>query len=141
GLPFRLADQVTNPLPHRRLSDKIAVGVGIHFPALAFEDPTGLAATGVVARARDRLAERNVFGVLAVLGQRSMFEALLVAQFHAREIEHTILHGAQHLLPAPGARTLVKRGADTERDVNTHAGIADLRAGYECPAGAEARGR
>src|SRR5262249_35550875 len=141
GLPFRLADQVTNRLPHRRLSDKIAVGVGIRFPALAFEDPTGLAAAGVVARARDRLAERNVFGVLGGLGQGSQVGGAAVGPFQAREIEPPNPHCRKALLAAPGARTLVKRGADAERDVNTRAGIADLRAGYEWRAVAEARGR
>src|SRR5262249_7468123 len=70
-----------------------------------------------------------------------MFEALLVGPFPARRIGQTILHGRPPLLPRPGARTLVKRGADAERDVNTRAGIADLRAGYEWRAVAEARGR
>ena len=54
GLPFRLADQIADRAPDRRLGDEIDVGVGIGLPALAFEDPARLAAAGIVAGARRR---------------------------------------------------------------------------------------
>src|SRR5262249_1916436 len=107
----------------------IDVGVGIFLPALALEDPAGLAATGVVAGTRYRLAERNAFAVLAVLGKRPVLEPLLIAQLDAREIEHPVLHGAQHALAAAGADALIQRAGDAEGQMQTGAAVADLRAG------------
>src|SRR6202011_5914029 len=92
GLPAGLADDVAALLPDRRLGDEIDVGVGIGLPALALQDAAGLTAAGIVAGARHGIAERNAFAELAVFFQRAMGEALLVAQFHAREIEHAVLH-------------------------------------------------
>src|SRR5436853_3279587 len=109
GLPLRLADQVADRAPNRRLRDEVDVGVGIVLPALALEDPARLAAARVVAGARHRLAERHALAELAVFLQGTMREALLVAQLDARQIEHAILHRAQYLLPAAGADTLVER--------------------------------
>src|SRR5262249_25038454 len=102
-LPVGIADQIADLAPDRRLRDEIGVGVGIILPALAPENPARLAATRIVAGARHRLAERDALAVLAVFGERPMREPLLVAQLHAREIEHAVLHGAQHLLAATGA--------------------------------------
>src|SRR5262249_15505185 len=140
GLPFRLADEVADRTPHRRLGDEIDVGVGIALPALAFEDPAGLAAAGVVAGARHCLAERDAFAVLAVFGQRSMPQTLLIAQLDAGEIEHAVLHGAEHALPASGADALIEGADDAEREVQTGAAVADLRAGDERRTLAEAGG-
>src|SRR6516165_5729530 len=140
GLPFRLTDEVADRAPYRRLGDEIDVGVGIALPALAFEDPAGLAAAGVVAGARHRLAERDAFAVLAVFGQRSMRQTLLIAQLDAGEVEHAVLHGAEHALPASGAGALIERADDAERKVQTGAAVADLRAGDERRTLAEAGG-
>jgi hypothetical protein len=87
------------------------------------------------------LPNGNAFAVLAVFGERAVLEALLVAQFHAREIEHAVLHGAQHLLAAAGAHALIERRHDAEREMQAGAGIADLRAGDERRPVAEAGGR
>src|SRR5207302_3174907 len=92
GLPLGLADDIADLLPYRRLGDEIDVGVGVGLPALALEDAAGLAAAGIVAGARHRVAERNALAELAVFLQRAMGEALLVAQFYAREVEHAVLH-------------------------------------------------
>src|SRR5262244_2361011 len=140
GLPFRLADEVADRAPYRRLGDEIDVGVRIVLPALAFEDPAGLAAAGVVPGARHRLSERNAFAVLAVFGQRSVRQALLIAQLDAREVEHAVLHGAEHALPAAGADALIERADDAESEVQTGAAVADLRAGDERRTLAEAGG-
>src|SRR5260221_10510888 len=140
GLPFRLADEVADRTPYRRLGDEIDVGVGIALPALAFEDPAGLAATGVVAGARHRFSERNAFAVLAVFGQRSMRQTLLIAQLDAREVENAVLHGAEHALPAAGADALIERADDAECEVQAGAAVADLRAGDERRAVAEPSG-
>ena len=83
GLPAGLADHVADLLPDRGLGDEIDVGVGIGLPALAFQDAAGLAAAGIVAGARHRVAERNAFAELAVFLQRAVGEALLVAQLDA----------------------------------------------------------
>ena len=69
-----------------------------------------------------------------------MREPLLVAQFYAREIEHAVLHRAQHLLAAAGALALVERGHDAEGEMQAGAAIADLRAGDQRRAVAEAGG-
>ena len=69
-----------------------------------------------------------------------MREALLVAQLHAREVEHAVLHGGEHALAAAGAQALVERRHDAEREMQTGAGIADLRAGDERRALAEPGG-
>src|SRR5262245_60837843 len=140
GLPLRLADQVADLAPHRRLGDEIDVGVRIVLPALALEDPSRLAAAGIVACARHRLAERNALAVLAVFCQRTMSETLLIAQLDACEVKHAILHGAEHLLAAAGADALVERADDAEGEVQPGAGIADLRAGDERRPVAEAGG-
>jgi hypothetical protein len=67
-----------------------------------------------------------------------VLEALLIAQFHAREIEHAILHGTKDPLPAPCARALVKRCTNAECEMKARSGVADLRAGYKRRSFAEA---
>src|SRR5271156_4960615 len=104
-------------LPFRRLGDEINVSVGIALPALALENPARLAAAGIIAGPRRCLAERNTFAMLAVFGEWAMSEPLLVAQFHAREIEHAILHGAEHFLTPAGPGSLIKRCDDAKRQM------------------------
>src|SRR3954468_23365305 len=141
GLPFRLADQVADRLPHRCLGDEIDVGVGIGLPAFALEDPAGLAAAGIIARAWHRFAERDVFAVLAVLRERPMLEALLIAQLDAGEVEHAILHGAERALAPTRAEALIERADDAEGGMQAGAAIADLCAGDQRRTLAESRGR
>src|SRR5690606_1398720 len=109
--------------------------------ALALQDPAGLAAAGVVAGARDGVAERHTLAILAVFGGGAVLETPPVAQPHAAEIEHAVLHGGEHLLAAAGSVALIKCGDDAEREMETRAGVADLRAGNDGRAFAEARGR
>ena len=141
GLPGRLADHVADLVPHRRLGDEIEIGIGVVLPALALDDPARLTAARIVAGARHRFAERNALAVLAVFGERTFFDALLVAQFHAREVEHAVLHGAEHLLAAAGAVALIKRRHDAEREMQAGAAVADLRAGDQRRTFAETGGR
>ena len=141
GLPGRFANEVADFLPHRRLGDEIDVRVGVLLPALAFQDAAGLAAAGIVAGARHGRAEGNALAELAVFLQRSVREPLLVAQFHAREVQHAVLHRAGDPLPPAGLRTLIKRGHDAEREMQPGTGIADLCAGDQRRAVAEAGGR
>src|SRR5436190_1773822 len=141
ALPLRLADEIADRAPYRRLGDEIDVGVGIVLPTLAFEDPAGLAAAGVVAGARHRRPERDAFPVLAVFGERAVRQALLIAQLDAGEVEHAVLHGAEHALPAAGTDALIERAHDAEGEVQPGAAVADLRAGDERRAVAEAGGR
>src|ERR1700682_3750979 len=140
GLPAGLADHVADLLPDRRLGDEIEVSVGIGFPALAFEDAAGLAAAGIIAGARHRVAERNAFAVLAVFLQGTMGEALLIAQLDTGEIEHAVLHGGGDLLALAGDGALIERGDDAERQMQPGAAVADLRAGDERQSVAEAGG-
>ncbi len=53
---------------------------------------------------------------------------MLIAQFHAAEVEHAVLHRGEHLLAAAGRVALIKRGDNAEREMQARAGIADLRA-------------
>jgi hypothetical protein len=64
-------------------------------------------------------------------------EPLLVAHFHAREVEHAILHGAGDALAFAARVALIECGDDAEREVQARARIADLRAGDERRAVAE----
>ncbi len=57
-----------------------------------------------------------------------MGETLLIAQLHPRQIENTVLHRANHALPLAGMGALIERGDDAERQMQSGAGIADLRA-------------
>src|SRR4051812_16688709 len=141
GLPGRLADYIADRAPHRSLGDEVDVGVGIALPPLALDDPAGLAAAGIVAGARRRIAEWNALAVLAVLGERPVSEALLVAELDAREIENAVLHGAEHALAPAGAVALIERRDDAEREMQAGSGIADLRAGDERWAVEEPGGR
>src|SRR5207249_2320407 len=110
-------------------------------PALALEDAAGLAAAGIVAGARYRVAERNALAELAVFLQRAMGEALLVAQFYAREVEHAVLHRRSDLLATASRRALVKRGDDAQCQMQPGAAVADLRAGHQRQAIAKSGGR
>src|SRR4029453_6909501 len=103
------------------------VSVGIGLPALALQNPAGLSAARIVPGARHGLSERNVFAKLAVFLERAVLQALLIAQPDTRQVEHTILHGAQHALAASGAVALVERRHDAEGEVQPGARIADLR--------------
>ena len=129
GFPRRLADHVANRLPHRRLRDEIDVGVGIFLPALALQDPSRLAATRVIARARHRIAERNTVAKLAVFLEWTVPEPLLIAQLDAAEVQHAVLHGAGHLLALAGRRSLEQRRDNAKCEMQAGAAIADLCAG------------
>src|SRR5450631_3630317 len=139
GLPAGLADDIANLLPDRSLGDEVDVGIGIGLPALALQDAARLAAAGIVAGARHRVAERNSLTELAVLLERAMREALLVAQFYAREVQDAVLHRGGDLLAAAGLRALIERGDDAERQMQAGAAVADLRAGDQRQAVAKPR--
>src|SRR6185437_13912710 len=94
-----------------------------------------------MARARRCIAEGNVLAVLAVFGERPRFQPLLIAQLHAAEIEHAILHRDGDALALAGGRALEQRCDNTKAKMQTRAAVADLRAGDERRALAEARGR
>src|SRR5262245_16740718 len=130
-LPARLTGHIADGLPHGRLCDEVDVGVGIGLPAFAFEDASGLAAAGIVARARHRIAEGNAFSVLAVLGERPVREALLIAHLHARQVEHAVLHGAGDALSTAGRGAMKERGDDAERQMQAGTAVSDLCAGNE----------
>jgi hypothetical protein len=65
-------------------------------------------------------------------------EALLVAQLHAAQVQHAVLHRGEHLLAAAGRLALVERRDDAEREVQPGARVADLRAGDQRRAVVEA---
>ena len=111
--------------PHRRLRDEVDVGVGVVLPALALEDPAGLAAARGIAGARHRVAE-FLLGILRVFVHHAgAFQPLLVAQLDAAQVQHRVLHRRQHLLAAAGGVALVERGDDAQSQVQ--AGAASRR--------------
>jgi len=99
-----------------------------------------LTAAGIVAGTRRRLAKRNAFAILAVFLERAVGEALLVAQFHSRQVEHAVLHRDGDALAAARMSAVIKRGDDAEREMQPGAAVADLRAGDQRQAVAEAGG-
>src|SRR5204863_5926679 len=131
GFPAGLANDVADLLPNRRLGDEVDVRVGIVLPALTLQNAAGLAATGVVAGARNRIAEGNAFAVLAVFRERTMGEPLLVAQLHACQVQHAVLHGGGNPLSPLGHGALVARGDDPERQMQPGTAVVDLGAGYQ----------
>ncbi len=141
GLPAGLADDIADLLPDRRLGDEIDVSVGIGLPALALQDPAGLTAAGIVARARHRVAKRNPLAELAVLLERAVSESLLIAQLDARKVQHAVLHRGGDLLALARHGALVERGDDAEREMQAGAAVADLRAGDQRQPVAKAGGR
>src|SRR5688500_9513974 len=70
-----------------------------------------------------------------------MLEPLLITQLDAAEVEHTVLHRAEHALATAGAHALEQRRDDAEREMQAGAAVADLRAGDERRAVTEASGR
>ncbi|GCC46453.1 hypothetical protein chiPu_0030492, partial [Chiloscyllium punctatum] len=141
GLPGGLADHVADLLPDRGLGDEVDVGVRVGLPALALQDAAGLAAAGIVPGARHGIAERDAFAELAVFLERAVGEALLVAQLDARQVQHAVLHRRGDALALAGMGAMIERGDDAEREVEAGARVADLRAGDERQAVAEAGGR
>ena len=139
--PVFLANHFAHRRPHRRLGDEINIGVRVGFPALALQDGAGLTAARCIAGTRDRIAKRRI-GVLRVFVHGAgAFQALLVAQLHAAEVEHRVLHGGQHFLPASAAVALKQRGHNAQSQVQAGARVANLRAGYQGGAVVKAGGR
>ena len=129
GQPFLVADHFADGFPDRRLGDEVDVRVGVGLPALALENPSGLPAARGIARARDGIAERAV-GILRVLFQDLRpREPLLIAQLHAAQIEHAVLHRREHALTAAGRVALVQGRHDAQRQMQSGSAVADLRAG------------
>ena len=77
------------------------------------------------------LPNGNAFAELAEFLERTVLQALLVAQLDAGQVEHAVLHRAEHALAAAGSVALIERRDDAEREMQAGAGIADLRAGDE----------
>src|SRR5258708_5065791 len=138
GLPAGLADDIANLLPHRRLGDEVDVGVGIGLPALALQNPARLAAAGIITRARHRFAEWNALTILAVFFQRAAGEALLIAQFYPRKIEHALLHRGRDLLPRAGHVALIQLRDHAKRDIQAVDGRRVLQLTARCVATAGA---
>src|SRR5262245_17504623 len=100
GQPFLAAYYLADGVPDRRLSDEVNVRVGIGFPALALENPSGLPAAGGVPRPRGGIAERAVRVLRVLLEDVRSREPLLIAQLHAAEIQHAVLHRREPALTA-----------------------------------------
>ena len=78
--PLFFANDLTNGLPYCRLNNDINVGVGVGFPALAFQNPAGLSATRGISSARNCLTEIAVRELRILLHRTVALKALLIAQ-------------------------------------------------------------
>src|SRR4029077_9289109 len=115
---------------------------GVGFPALALENPSRLPAARGVPRPRDGVAERAVGVLRVLLHDVRPREPLLIAQLHAAEIEHAVLHGREHALATAGRVALVQSGDDAQGEMQSGSAVPDLRTGNERRAVVEAgRGR
>src|ERR1700744_1273347 len=126
--PAFLADDLAHGRPDRGLRDEVDVGVRIGLPALALEDRPGLAAAGGVAGARHGVAELAVRILRILLEHAGALEALLVAQLHAAQVQHRVLHRREHALAAARGLALEERRHDAQRQVQARSAVADLRA-------------
>src|SRR5919112_1558038 len=121
-----MADLVHERLPDLRLDDDVQPRVrAVVGHGLAAHRPAGLAAAGGVAGSRHEVAELLV----RVLLERTVLEALLVAQLHAAQVEDAAAHRDLDPLAAAGVRPLVQGRADRAEQVDRVAGVADLGAG------------
>ena len=126
--------------PHTRLGDEVDVGIRVGLPTLAFEDGARLTAPRGIARTRHRHAKLAV-GVLRVFVHGAgALQALLVAQLDAAQVEHSVLHGRQHLLAAAGGVALVQRCHNAQRQMQAGTAVANLRARHHGRAVLVARG-
>src|SRR5256885_15666832 len=97
-----MTNGLAGPRPILLLDREVDVGIRVGLPTLAFQDPTGLTAAAGVTAARHRIAEWGV-GVLRIFFEVShVLKTLLIAQFHAAQIEHGVLHRYSDLLSFAG---------------------------------------
>src|SRR6266567_2788214 len=92
--------------------------------------PAGMAA---VRRARHVRAE------LIARSRRRLAEALVIAEAHADEVHHHVLHGDLDLLALPGLVALHEPGEDPDHAVHARAGVSDGRPDIRGRAVGEAR--
>src|SRR6202022_1402634 len=116
------ADRAANRRPGVTLDREVDVGVRIRFPALAFQHPAWLAAAAGLAPARNEIAEFAVRVLRVFLEETEPVQALLIAQLHAAQVEHAVLHRYRDLLPLARLVTADQRRQDADGQV--HAGIA-----------------
>ncbi|MNS98248.1 hypothetical protein D3C86_1505670 [compost metagenome] len=69
--------------------------------------------------------------IVGVLAQRAGIQALLVAQFHAAQVQYGVLHGDFHALAAPRMLALQQCAQDPDHAVHARTRIADLRARHQ----------
>ena len=142
GQPFLAAYHFADGVPDRRLGDEVDVRVGVGLPALALENPSGLPAARGVPRPRGGIAERAVGVLRVLLEDMRPCEPLLIAQLHAAQVEHAILHRGEYALTAARGVALVQGRHDPQRKMQSGSAVADLRTGDERRAVIEAgRGR
>src|SRR5262249_40117285 len=58
-------------------------------------------------------------------------QALVVTELHAAKVHHSVHHGDFDVLAFPGFLGLPQGGKQTDCQMQSSAGVADLRAGYE----------
>ncbi len=104
------------------LDREVDVGVRVGLPALALEHPARLPAAAGIAAARHHVAERAVRVLRVLLEEAQAIQALLVAQLHAAQVEHAVLHRHGHALALAGLLAADVGREDADRQV--HAGVA-----------------
>ena len=125
---FRTFDQRGERSPDGRLNDHVHVVV-LAARAAAQRGP-GLTSARGVSRARYDAVE----GLVRILAEPAVLQALLVAHLHAAQVQNGILHRADDALAASAVDVaLVERREDRSDGVDARARVADLRTGHRRP--------
>ena len=86
-----------------------------------------LAAAGIVAGTRH--FAHVLIGRHGIFGKRLAREALMIAKFYAAQIHHAVHHRHFDVLALARAIGLMQRGEQTNRQMQSGAGVANLRTG------------
>ena len=92
---------------------------------LAMDRVAELSAAGIVACARH--VAHALVGRHRVFGKSPTGQALVVAEFDPAEVHHPVHHRHLHVLAVARAIGLVQRRQEADRQMQSRAGIADLR--------------
>src|SRR5207248_2065878 len=120
-------DTLREVLPDGFLHDDVEPIVGAM--RLAVNGVAELAAAGVVAGPRH--FAHALIGGHRVFAQRAALQALVITELDTAKVHDAVHHRHFDVLAFAGARGLMKRAKQADREVQARAGIADLRAGYE----------
>ena len=128
GNPLFFTNHLANGFPYCCLNHNINVGVGIAFPAFAFQNPTRLSATRGISGAGYCLTEMAVRELRILLHGAVTIKALLVTQLHTAQVQYRVLHCCLHSLTTTRVGTLIQSSDNAQGQVQTRSTITNLRA-------------